>query len=119
MSNDSFPELVNDFGPDPDFDINEHDDALTPEVVCEEPPAVVQIDNNLFAVLAEDARIAKVVLNNLKTAWAQASTVDEICKLSLTTMKVLEQRRTLMNLQLGVAKFAGGPAGGGYDPYQA
>lgn len=126
MNNDEndaiIPELVDSWGVTPDFDINFHDEGAVndePPIVCSEPPAITITDNSLFPVMAEDAKVAKTVLNNLKVAWKQAKTIDQVCKLSLTTMKVLEQRRNLMNLQLGMLKTFAGGSTGGMGPYDA
>lgn len=47
-------------------------------------------------VIAEDTGIINHSIKAMKEGWRAATTVDEICKLALTTAKLLEARRKLM-----------------------
>lgn len=88
------------------------------ELIISPPPLATQESNFLASVVAEDTKIANSVLNNLREGWNAAESVEDICKLSLTTLKALEMRRNLMNLQLGREKFTGNGQGG-MGPYDA
>lgn len=91
---------------------------ISVELIISPPPLAVQESNFLASVVAEDTKIANSVLNNLREGWNAAESVEDICKLSLTTLKALEMRRNLMNLQLGREKFVGSGQGG-MGPYDA
>lgn len=75
-------------------------------------PAKAALDSTTLITEAidDDARYYQQALSALQSAWNVAGTVDEICKISLTTVKVLEGRRNALLLQSRhvVEKDAGG-----------
>lgn len=60
------------------------------------PGAEIKPLDALPAVLADDLKQLHLMLTKVRMMWAQPLDIDEVCKLSLTTLKLLESRRKLM-----------------------
>lgn len=49
-------------------------------------------------IIADDLFRLHTIFGNIERAWGQSESIDEICKLSLTTVKVMEFRRKVVGL---------------------
>lgn len=52
-------------------------------------------DSTLKEIVQSDLSVANAVLDSLFVAWNSVKTISSVCNLATTTMKVLEQRRSL------------------------
>ncbi len=64
-------------------------------------PSNITASTPLYEVQEEDVKRSNQILDILQQVWPRALDIDDICKLSLTTSKVLESRRKLLNQRLG------------------
>jgi hypothetical protein len=60
----------------------------------------IQAESRAQAVMADDVRAINHSLQQVGKAWRVATSVDDVCKLSMTTTKLLTERRRLMLLSL-------------------
>lgn len=59
---------------------------------------VSTVKNDPVEIIADDLVRLHTIFSRLETGWNQAESIDEICKLSLTTVKVMEFRRKVVGL---------------------
>lgn len=90
----------------------------TPEVIdsFEMPaaPVVTSSQADTLEFIADDLTQVNGVLRNVRKAWTLAVSVDDVCKLAVTTTKILKDRRELANKPLGAKTAAPGVNGDGY-----
>ncbi len=72
----------------------------TPEVMSRE----ITMQNNPDEVIEADLRSLHLILCKLETAWHYAETIDDTCKLTLTTLKVMEHRRKTLGIDVSPGK---------------
>ena len=72
----------------------------TPILHLNQAPVITR-NSSAEEVTDADLLITQNVLNALDIAWAQVTSVGNICKLATTTMCVLESRRHLLCMQYG------------------
>lgn len=60
----------------------------------------IQAASRAEAVMQDDVRGLNHSLQQVGKAWRTATTIDDVCKLSMTTVKLLLERRRLMLLTL-------------------
>lgn len=75
------------------------------------PPSAITANSPLYDIQEDDISRSNQILDVLQQAWPRARDIDDVCKLSVTTSKVLESRRKLLNQQLG--RDASGSGSGG------
>lgn len=68
----------------------------------------VALNSRLSEVQLDDLARVNYILYRLKDAWDNATGVDDTCKMTLTTLKVLEVRRKIMQLPFGTKLDSGG-----------
>lgn len=72
--------------------------ANEPEPIIPEftQPAPITEKDNLDKVMSVDAKLMHESLVGITHAWKHATAIDEICKLALTTAKMIQMRRRLL-----------------------
>jgi hypothetical protein len=60
----------------------------------------IQAESRAEAVMTDDVKAINHSLQQLGKAWRTATTIDDVCKLAMSTTKLLTERRRLMLLSL-------------------
>lgn len=76
-------------------------DALTPTQCPTFNAPAINHASTFEEVKREDIEIANIALQGVALGWQRVFKIEDICKLALTTMKVLESRRKLLCMQYG------------------
>ena len=94
---------------------------ITPDIInsMSNLPTIITPETGLAEVMQDDLRQYQNVLSRLSSCWSAADSVDDVCKLSLTTIKVLEFRRKALLLPSGAQNNNGGNSSNsiGMSPY--
>lgn len=61
----------------------------------------IESASGLYEIIADDVIRFNFLFKSLSIAWSQATTIDEVCKLALTSAKLMEQRRKALLKQWG------------------
>lgn len=77
-------------------------------------PALITSTSTLQEVTKSDLHHVKRMLTMVSDAASLADSIDDICKVTLTTLKVLEFRRRALNLPLGMEGQSGVKGGKGF-----
>lgn len=118
------PNLDDDFDDDDDTDDTPAVQSQTPTLHLAPPkdyPPLPAIDLSISdaEVQEDDLNRVNFVIKALGNAWAVAVDVDDYCKMTLATLKALEARRKILNMQWGKLDADGknaGTGGGDGDP---
>lgn len=55
-------------------------------------------------IIKSDLETTNCVLEALKQAWRRPMCIDDVCKMAMTTMRVLKDKRELLNQPLGAPR---------------